>query len=72
MVKLQKHKAYTYKADSGEKIEHYKHLVVIPEDIVQALGWESGVDLQPFTRNNSLVLKPADVTKGSKTSDGEK
>ncbi len=67
MVKLQKHKAYTYKTDAGEKIDHYKHIIIIPEEMVDALGWQNGVELQPIMRNNSLVLKPADVTKGSKT-----
>jgi len=58
MVKLQRHKAYTYKADSGEKIEHYKHLVVIPEEVLQSLGWDAGIELVTDIKNGSLVLKP--------------
>lgn len=72
MVKLQKHKAYTYKADNGKKIEHYKHLVVIPEDTIAELGWRNGVELSPVVKNNTLVLQPSSqVTQGSKTSDAE-
>ena len=57
---MQKHKAYTYTAESGQAIEHHKHLVVIPEDVVQKLGWEQGVELTPVIRNNALVLMPKD------------
>ena len=58
MVKLQKHKAYTYKADDGTSIEHYKHLVVIPEQTLQQLGWPEGIELSMTTRANSVTIRP--------------
>jgi hypothetical protein len=58
MVKLQRHKAYTYKTDSGETIEHYKHIINIPEDILTELGWTSGISLTAIPKGNSLILKP--------------
>ena len=63
MVKLQKHKAYTYKSESGEEIEHYKHLVVIPEEIIQSLGWNAGTELIPDIKNGSLMLRPESKTR---------
>jgi hypothetical protein len=57
MVKLQRHKAYTYETDKGQKIEHYKHLVVIPEDKLHALGWNEGDDLDSVVKGNALVFK---------------
>ncbi len=57
LVRLQKHKAYTYKADSGKEIQHYKHLVVIPEDVVETLGWKEGIELTPIVQESTLVLK---------------
>ncbi|MGI0085915.1 MAG: AbrB/MazE/SpoVT family DNA-binding domain-containing protein [Nitrososphaerales archaeon] len=72
MVKIQKNKAYTYKADDGKKIDHYKYLVTIPESAMAALGWEEGQELKPVVRRDTLVLQPAtQVTEGSKTSDAE-
>jgi hypothetical protein len=58
MVKLQKHKAYTYEADNGERIEHYKHTVVIPENMIEKVGWKDGMELAVVPRNNSITLKP--------------
>ena len=58
MVKLQKHKAYVYQTESGETIEHYKHLVNIPEEAVEKLGWRQGMELEPVVEGASLVLKP--------------
>jgi hypothetical protein len=57
MVKLQKHRAYTYTTDSGKEIEHYKHTVVIPENTLRELGWKAGVELKVVTKGKSLVLK---------------
>lgn len=61
MVKLQKHKAYTYKTESGKKIEHYKHTIVVPEDTINRLGWKTGMELTVIPKGNSLVLKPEEV-----------
>lgn len=58
VVKLQKHKAYTYKTDAGHDIEHYKHTINIPEDTINKLGWSSGMDLAVIPKGDSLVIKP--------------
>ena len=57
MVKLQKHKAYTYTTDSGEEIEHYKHLVVLPESTVTELDWQAGQELELTVTKGELKLK---------------
>jgi len=57
VVKLQKHKAYTYTTESGEDIEHYKHTVTIPDDVVRELGWQTGVELRPEVKDSALVLR---------------
>lgn len=56
-MKLQRQKAYTYKAESGEEIDHYKHLVIIPEDMIETLGWRDGIDLTVAVEGEALVLK---------------
>jgi bifunctional DNA-binding transcriptional regulator/antitoxin component of YhaV-PrlF toxin-antitoxin module len=53
MVKLQKQLAYRYK----EK-KYYKHLVVIPEETLQRVGWTPGENLEWTVSGNSLVLRP--------------
>ena len=57
MVKLQKHKAYTYEANDGKKIDHYKYLVNIPESAMAELGWEEGEELNVIINQHALVLK---------------
>jgi bifunctional DNA-binding transcriptional regulator/antitoxin component of YhaV-PrlF toxin-antitoxin module len=57
-MKLQKHFAYKYK----EK-EHYKNVIVLPEEIVNKLGWGVGVELQESTDGDALVLKPLGASK---------
>ena len=56
-MKLQKHKAYVYTTEKGEKVAHFKHLVVIPEDEVRTLGWREGEELESVVRRDALVLK---------------
>jgi len=56
MVKLQKQKAYTYRTEKGEKTHHFKHVIVIPEDVIQELGWKKGQDLSWTIASNKLVL----------------
>ena len=58
MVTLQKQKAYTYTTEKGEKIEHYKHLVVLPEDVVTKSGWSEGVVLEIKVSDGKVTLKP--------------
>jgi hypothetical protein len=56
VVKLQRHKAYTYETDKGERKEHFKHVVVIPEEAIQDLEWKEGQELSWIVANNKLVL----------------
>jgi bifunctional DNA-binding transcriptional regulator/antitoxin component of YhaV-PrlF toxin-antitoxin module len=60
MPKLQKHLAYKYKDK-----DHYKHVVVIPDEVVGRLGWREGDELEPKIEGDALILKPQseDVTK---------
>jgi len=58
MTTLQKQKAYTYTTEKGEKIEHYKHLVVIPEDVVTKSGWSEGTQLEVTVTGGKIILKP--------------
>lgn len=59
MVKLQKHKAYTYKSDSGEEIDHYKYVINIPESALGELGWSEGQELNFQINRHSLILEPS-------------
>ena len=52
MVKLQKRFAYNYKGKN-----HFKHQIIIPEDIIDKLGWEDGIELEPVLDNDSIVLR---------------
>jgi hypothetical protein len=58
MVKLQKHKAYTYKSESGKEIEHCKHIVTIPESAISELGWSEGQQLTYTINDNVLIVRP--------------
>ena len=58
MTKLQRQKAYTYRTESGEEIEHYKHLINIPDEALQELGWKNGVELEPVVEKGNLILRP--------------
>jgi bifunctional DNA-binding transcriptional regulator/antitoxin component of YhaV-PrlF toxin-antitoxin module len=54
---IQKHKAYVYKTEGGKSIEHYKHTIVIPEDIMGELGWKAGMDLEAEVKGPILMLR---------------
>lgn len=56
MVKLQKQKSYTYEKEDGKRIEHHKHLVVLPQKVISQLNWPEGVKLQVSISNNAIVL----------------
>lgn len=58
MVKLQKHKSYTYEKEDGKRIDHHKHLVVLPENVISQVGWPEGVELTVSVSNNVVVLAP--------------
>jgi hypothetical protein len=53
MVKVQRRFAYRYKNK-----DHYKHILNIPEDVIEILGWKEGQDVEPSTENGKLILEP--------------
>ena len=53
MVRLQKRFAYKYKDK-----EHYKHVVTIPDETVERLGWKEGEELQQIIEENTLIVLP--------------
>jgi bifunctional DNA-binding transcriptional regulator/antitoxin component of YhaV-PrlF toxin-antitoxin module len=52
MVKLQKRFAYKYKDKN-----HYKHIVTIPDEFVEKLGWKSDIELEPVLEKDKLILR---------------
>jgi bifunctional DNA-binding transcriptional regulator/antitoxin component of YhaV-PrlF toxin-antitoxin module len=52
MVKLQKRFSYKYKDK-----DHYKHLVTIPDEIINQLNWKEGIELEPIVSNGKLLLQ---------------
>lgn len=56
LVKLQKKFAYKYKDK-----EHYKHIVTIPDDVLEQLGWNEGAEIQQVVKNHQLIFKLADA-----------
>lgn len=49
---MQKRFAYKYKDK-----EHYKHVVTIPEETVDRLGWREGEELQQTVDKDALVIR---------------
>ena len=58
-AKLQKQQAYKYKDK-----QHFKHVIVIPEDAVIKLGWRAGQSLELDIEGNCLVVKPKNEDSG--------
>lgn len=52
-MKLQKQVAYKYKDKT-----RYKHVVVIPNETVEKLGWNVGEELENSINGKTLMLKP--------------
>jgi len=52
MVKLQKRFAYKYKDK-----EHYKHVITVPEEAVERLGWKEGQELEQILEKDALVIR---------------
>jgi len=51
-AKLQKQLAYKYKDK-----HHYKHVIVIPDDAINELGWKGGQELELIVKNGQLIVK---------------
>jgi len=37
--------------------EHYKHVVTVPDEIVQRLGWSAGAELEYSVNGKELVFR---------------
>lgn len=61
-AKLQKQLAYKRKGK-----EQFKHVIVVPEEVVSELGWKGGEDLELTVKDSRLVIEP----KGSDESKEE-
>jgi bifunctional DNA-binding transcriptional regulator/antitoxin component of YhaV-PrlF toxin-antitoxin module len=55
MVKLQKRYAYTYKDKN-----HYKHIITVPDEVIERLGWKDGQEIEPTAEDGKLILRPQD------------
>jgi hypothetical protein len=58
MVKLQRHKARIYKAESGKETEHYKHIIALPESAISELRRYEGQESTWSINENALTLQP--------------
>lgn len=53
-AKLQKHLAYKYKDK-----QHFKHVVVIPDEAITELGWKGKQDLELTVKDGKLIIQLA-------------
>jgi hypothetical protein len=51
-AKLQKQLAYKYKDK-----DHFKHVIVVPEEAVNKLNWQGGQELELNIRNGRLIVE---------------
>lgn len=51
-AKLQKQLAYKYKDK-----QHFKHVIVIPDDAITELGWKGGQELELTVKEGQLIIK---------------
>jgi hypothetical protein len=51
-AKLQKQVAYKYKNK-----QHFKHVIVIPEDALNELEWKGGQELELAVRDGKLIVE---------------
>lgn len=51
-AKLQKQQPYKYKDK-----RHFKHVIVVPEEAVNELGWEGGQELELSTKDGRLIIE---------------
>jgi AbrB family looped-hinge helix DNA binding protein len=58
MPKLLKHLAYSYRKRSGEDVQHYKYVVVIPEDARKKASWRDGEELEFEVNGDTIVMRP--------------
>lgn len=61
-MKLRRQPGKPYTTKGGETVHHDRFVVAIPRELVEALGWQEGLELAPTRRGNALTLRPADST----------
>jgi antitoxin component of MazEF toxin-antitoxin module len=59
-AKLQKQVAYKYKDK-----QHFKHVIVIPDEAITELGWSGGQDLELTIKDNKLIVELGETNKKS-------
>jgi len=62
-AKLQKQQAYKYKDK-----QHFKHVIVVPDEAITELGWKGGEELELTVKEGQFIAKP----KSAKQDDGAK
>jgi len=51
-AKLQKQLAYKYKDK-----QHFKHVIVVPDEAISELGWKGGQNLELTVKDGKLVAE---------------
>lgn len=52
MVRLQRQFAYKYKGK-----DHFRHVVTIPDEVIQELGWKHGTNLELKADEDVLTFR---------------
>jgi hypothetical protein len=62
-AKLQKQLAYKYKDK-----QHFKHVIVVPDEAINELGWKGGQELELTVKDRKLIAQ----VKTTESPDSEK
>jgi len=63
-AKLQKQKAYKYKDK-----QHFKHVLVVPEEAVNKLSWQDVKELELNVKNGRLIAEAKKAKNSASGSD---
>jgi hypothetical protein len=58
-AKLQKQQAYKYKDK-----QHFKHVLVVPEEAINELNWQSVQDLELTVKDKRLIIEASKEKEG--------
>jgi len=58
-AKLQKQLAYKYKDK-----QHFKHVIVVPDEAINELGWKGGQELEVNVKNGRLIVEAKNGIEG--------
>jgi hypothetical protein len=59
-AKLQKQLAYRRKGK-----EQFKHVIIVPEEAVNKLGWKGGQDVEIDVKDGDLIIHKAKTPEGN-------